>query len=83
MKRVSGRLAGLSTLLPLLLTSCGTLSEMQVEESPQAVKQLACTKNIDGMVDGIVSQYIKKEKASGLAIGIIRNDGTSRTWGYG
>lgn len=83
MKRVSGRLAGLSTLLPLLLTSCGTLSEMQVEESPQAVKQLACTKNIDGMVDGIVSQYIKKEKASGLAIGIIRNEGTSRTWGYG
>lgn len=83
MNRVSGRLAGLSTLLPLLLTSCGTLSEMQVEESPQAVKQLACTKNIDGMVDGIVSQYIKKEKASGLAIGIIRNDGTSRTWGYG
>ena len=83
MKRVSGRLAGLSILLPLLLTSCGTLSEMQVEESPQAVKQLACTKNIDGMVDGIVSQYIKKEKASGLAIGIIRNDGTSRTWGYG
>jgi len=83
MKRVSGRLAGLSSLLPLLLTSCGTLSEMQVEESPQAVKQLACTKNIDGMVDGIVSQYIKKEKASGLAIGIIRNDGTSRTWGYG
>lgn len=83
MKRVSGRLAGLSTLMPLLLTSCGTLSEMQVEESPQAVKQLACTKNIDGMVDGIVSQYIKKEKASGLAIGIIRNDGTSRTWGYG
>lgn len=83
MKRVSGRLTGLSTLLPLLLTSCGTLSEMQVEESPQAVKQLACTKNIDGMVDGIVSQYIKKEKASGLAIGIIRNDGTSRTWGYG
>lgn len=83
MKRVSGRLAGLSTLLPLLLTSCGTLSEMQVEESPQAVKQLACTKNIDGMVDGIVSQYIKKEKASGLAIGIIRNDDTSRTWGYG
>ena len=83
MKRVSGRLAGLSTLLPLLLTSCGTLSEMQVEESPQAVRQLACTKNIDGMVDGIVSQYIKKEKASGLAIGIIRNDGTSRTWGYG
>lgn len=83
MKKVTGRLAGLSTLLPLLLTSCGTLSEMQVEESPQAVKQLACTKNIDGMVDGIVSQYIKKEKASGLAIGIIRNDGASRTWGYG
>jgi len=83
MKRVTGRLTGFSILLPLLLTSCGTLSEMQVKESPQAVKQLACTQNIDGLVDGIVSQYIKKEKASGLAIGIIRNDGASRTWGYG
>ena len=70
-------------MLPLLLTACGTLSEMQVKESPQAVKQLACTKNLDGLVDGIVQQYMKKEKASGLAIGIIRNNGVARTWGYG
>ena len=70
-------------MLPLLLTACGTLSEMQVKESPQAVKQLACTKNLDGLVDGIVQQYMKKEKASGLAIGIIRNNGEARTWGYG
>lgn len=70
-------------MLPLLLTACGTLSEMQVKESPQAVKQLACTKNLDGLVDGIVQHYMKKEKASGLAIGIIRNNGEARTWGYG
>lgn len=56
---------------------------MQVEESPHAVKQLACTQDIDGLVNGIVQQYIKKEKASGLAIGIIRNNGPARTWGYG
>lgn len=56
---------------------------MQVEESPHAVKQLACKQDIDGLVNGIVQQYIKKEKASGLAIGIIRNNGPAQTWGYG
>ncbi|GAB2925544.1 serine hydrolase domain-containing protein [Hafnia psychrotolerans] len=70
-------------MLPLLLTSCGTLSEMQVDESPHKVKQLACTKNIDDLVDGIVRQYMNKEKNTGMAVGIIRNDGAPRTWGYG
>ncbi|MGV8926941.1 MAG: serine hydrolase domain-containing protein [Ewingella sp.] len=70
-------------MFPLLLTSCGTLSDMQVDESPHKVKQLACTQNIDALVDGIVRQYMKTEKASGLAIGVIRNNGAPRTWGYG
>lgn len=56
---------------------------MQVDESPPKVKQLACTQNIDALVDGIVRQYMKTEKASGLAIGVIRNNGAPRTWGYG
>lgn len=56
---------------------------MQVDESPQEVKKLACSENLDGMVDGIVHRYLNKEKANGLAIGIIRNNGDARTWGYG
>ncbi|MBU9853915.1 serine hydrolase domain-containing protein [Rahnella bonaserana] len=70
-------------LLPLFLTACGTLSDMHVDENPQDVKQLACTGDINAMVNGVAEKYLHKENASGLAIGIIRNDGVARTWGYG
>jgi CubicO group peptidase (beta-lactamase class C family) len=70
-------------LLPLFLTACGTLSDMHVDENPQDVKELACTGDINAMVNGVAEKYLHKEKASGLAIGIIRNDGVARTWGYG
>ncbi|MGA5657184.1 serine hydrolase domain-containing protein [Rahnella contaminans] len=70
-------------LSPLFLTSCGTLSDMQVKEHPDAVRALACSGDLDEMVNGVVRQYQKKEKAAGVAIGIIRNNGEARTWGYG
>lgn len=70
-------------LLPLFLTACGTLSDMHVDENPQDVKQLACTGDINAMVNGVAEKYLHKENASGLAIGIIRNHGVARTWGYG
>ncbi|MBU9852858.1 serine hydrolase [Rahnella aceris] len=83
MKRMTGRFTGLSIMLPLLLTSCGTLSEMQVEENPHEVKQLACSQNLDDMVDTVAQRYLHREKSSGMAVGIIRNNGAARTWGYG
>src|SRR5471032_318171 len=68
---------------PLFLTSCGTLTNMQVEAHPREVRELSCTQNLNGMVDGIVHQYLHQEKASGLAIGIIHHNGDAQTWGYG
>jgi CubicO group peptidase (beta-lactamase class C family) len=69
--------------LPLLLASCGTLSEMQVNEHPEQVRELSCTQNIDEMVDGVVHRYLRQEKVSGLAVGIIHRNGPARSWGYG
>lgn len=56
---------------------------MQVEEHPEQARELSCTQNIDGMVDGVVHRYLKNEKARGIAIGIIHNNGAAKSWGYG
>ncbi|WP_244212679.1 serine hydrolase domain-containing protein [Rahnella woolbedingensis] len=56
---------------------------MHVDENPQDAKQLACTDDLNGMVDDVVSHYRRKEKSQGVAIGIIRNNGAAQTWGYG
>ncbi|MDY4316105.1 serine hydrolase domain-containing protein [Pectobacterium actinidiae] len=73
----------LGTAALLMLSGCGALSNMSIDESDADVVRLACNQDLTAEVDSLAVPFLKQKAIPGLVFGVLTADGTMRSWGYG
>ncbi|AOR63254.1 serine hydrolase domain-containing protein [Pectobacterium wasabiae] len=73
----------LSTAALLMLSGCGALSNMSIDESNADVSRLACYQDLTAEVDRLAVPFLKQKAIPGLVVGVLTADGNRRSWGYG
>ncbi len=67
----------------LTLSSCGTLSQISVDASGAAGRELAASDNLKEQVDSLALPLLAAKQTPGLVVGVLRADGKKITFGYG
>ena len=67
----------------LMLSGCGALSNISIDESDADVLRLACYQDLTAEVDRLAVPFLKQKAIPGLVVEILTADGTMRSWGYG
>ncbi len=65
------------------LSSCGTLSQISVDASGAAGRELAASDNLKEQVDSLALPLLAAKQTPGLVVGVLRADGKKITFGYG
>jgi len=79
MKKFTTRFYGL-LLVALLLSGCGTLSQMS---SPAGTQELLTHDSLDGDIDSVVRHYMAEKAVSGMTVAVIHRYGEPQYYAWG